>query len=125
MANPRNRHLLATRRSTGGGRRHGRVSTYAHGCKCELCKKAARIASAEFRERAAAARFVDTDGRLRAPVPDEQHGKLHTYTNRACRCVRCTKARSDYHYAQHPKKVLTPQEIERLRRSVGLEANTA
>lgn len=32
---------------------------------------------------------VLVDGRLVAPVPDEQHGSESTYNNWCCRCVPC------------------------------------
>lgn len=70
---------------------------------------------------------MDEHGRLHAPVPEHMHGKLSTYANRGCRCLRCTKARSDYgrrtYKPRHNK--LKPDELARLRRAVGVSEKGA
>jgi hypothetical protein len=118
---------MLSRHRVVGGRRHGKVSTYAHGCKCVLCKAAHSAYVAEFRRKAVAARFVDADGNLCAPVPEHMHGRLSTYGNRSCRCTRCHQARSDYHYRMYgpARQKLAPEELARLRRSVGLATDTS
>jgi hypothetical protein len=44
-----------------------------------------------LRERRGRLRVL-VDGRLVAPVPDEQHGSVSTYNNWMCRCTACSDA---------------------------------
>jgi hypothetical protein len=44
-----------------------------------------------LRERRGRLRVL-VDGRLVAPVPDEQHGSVSTYSNWMCRCAACSDA---------------------------------
>lgn len=42
------------------------------------------------------ARRITVNGRLVAPVPVEQHGRLHTYQHHGCRCDLCASAARGY-----------------------------
>lgn len=125
MLRRREKTLLSNRRCVGG-RRHGIPATYAHGCKCELCRAAHSAYLTAFRAAAKAARFIDADGNLCAPVPDHMHGKLGTYANHSCRCTRCQEARRAYHFRVYgpARQKLPPAELARLRRSVGVATDT-
>lgn len=64
-------------------RTHGLASTYRHGCRCDDCREAHRVAHAAQRAALAA--------RPRAQVP---HGTSGGYDNWLCRCEKCTAAKS-------------------------------
>lgn len=55
-----------------------------------------------------AARFpnrVLIDGRMVAPVPDEQHGSASTYNNHGCRCRPCERANTLARWPGTPERV--------------------
>lgn len=65
-----------------GDRRHGTENGYKnHGCRCDDCKTAARVA---LRERKAANRT--------RPIPDHVHGTDNGYCNYFCKCPDCRAA---------------------------------
>lgn len=75
---------------TNSGRRarkHGTLSTYAHGCRCELCSEANtgfhRTARQERAERLARDPSIVV------------HGRASTYTNWCCRCLACITAHAE------------------------------
>lgn len=74
---------------------HGSATTYQkYRCRCGDCREAAtRAVSGYLRKRYAARQLVG--GRLIAPLPDEYHGRAHTYVYHGCRCARCTQASTD------------------------------
>lgn len=69
------------------GRSHGTYSHYTNrGCRCRLCRAAARLYGRAVRER-----------RKTMAVPSTvTHGLLGTYTNWNCRCEPCRAAKAAY-----------------------------
>lgn len=63
-----------------GPREHGEFRTYAHGCRCDLC----RAASRERQHRVLTA--------LKAHVERAPHGTESAYRNWGCRCEPCKVA---------------------------------
>lgn len=59
--------------------------------------------------RRAALRYVDENGCLKAPVPEDDHGKRGTYDNHKCRCIPCSIANTE-HSTEHRDRVagITP-----------------
>lgn len=81
---------------------HGLASSYIRGCRCDLCKDAAREKRAIHRKMRQAERVM-VNGRLFAPNASV-HGTLGTYGNWGCRCEACTKAASAEGRNRHAKQ---------------------
>ncbi|MGV9668678.1 hypothetical protein [Nocardia niigatensis] len=78
--------------------RHGRVSTYTTGgCRCNLCREALRVYTAQ-RRAARRAELGTVRGRPYATVDlygnPITHGTASTYSNWGCRCLPCRVAHS-------------------------------
>jgi hypothetical protein len=78
---------------TWGPGPHGRLSTFARGCRCPECRAAkrerARAILQDKRERR-----IEMDGRM--VYPSAPHGTISGYTRYACRCEDCSNARREY-----------------------------
>ena len=89
---------------------HG-ITLYKHGCRCEVCVGANRVASARKRRRM-----------LGSEPPN--HG-LSGYKNYGCRCEVCFKASSDFAlkwYADNQERILVEKRAKDARQR---EANNA
>jgi hypothetical protein len=67
------------------GPRHGTISSYRSGCRCDACMEVNRRSRREGRKRSIARGIPDR-------VP---HGTASTYTNWACRCEACKAAQRE------------------------------
>lgn len=85
---------------------HGRVSSYTNGCRCNECREALRLYTAEIRARRRARR-VTVNGHPFAAVDQNgnalQHGTASTYQNWGCRCFPCRLAQAADH-ANHRER---------------------
>lgn len=73
---------------------HG-ITGYYNGCRCDTCATASAAWRKQRNDRRKQQRVL-VAGRLIAPLPTEQHGKVSTYTNWFCRCRDCRTAASSY-----------------------------
>ncbi|MGE3795955.1 MAG: hypothetical protein AB7I38_18795 [Dehalococcoidia bacterium] len=91
--------------------RHGIPSSYNRGCRCDECRSANAVRhqaaihsykGANQRRNYAKRTFVA--GRWIAPLPDEKHGKVGTYTRHGCRCISCTRAYREHQAAYRARR---------------------
>lgn len=72
-----------------------------------------------LRERRGRLRVL-VDGRLVAPVPDQQHGSVSTYNNWMCRCVPCGDAAREVGRRQRERaKRAAAARLARIRAAAG------
>jgi hypothetical protein len=67
--------------------KHGKRSTYQHGCKCLPC----RASEALYRQQLRRAHAQ----RVAANPEAYTHGNVSTYRNHGCRCAECRKAHAE------------------------------
>lgn len=65
--------------------KHGESAYNRNICRCEVCTSVASQAAMARR------RLLREQ-----PIPDEMHGTLNAYQNRACRCALCREAQRLY-----------------------------
>jgi hypothetical protein len=84
--------------------KHGTAGGYRfYRCPCLACVRANRKDRADRKARRRAQRIL-VDGRWVAPLPPHYHGKLGTYQEWSCRCIRCTEAATAAHRAYQERR---------------------
>lgn len=71
---------------------HG-VSGYRHGCRCEECRAAVRVAHKKWRDKVAG-----------GPIPDKVHGTGNGYKVYGCRCDECRGFQATYSRSLRARK---------------------